>query len=65
MLPKIHKKKEIIDHIKSSDQDFVEMLPPKDLTSRPIIAGPMSPTQRLSEILDTIKTTGNKIENIH
>ena len=54
VLPKIHKSKEIINHIKSSDQDFVEMLPPKDLKSRPIIAGPMSPTQRLSEFLDTL-----------
>ena len=54
VLPKIRKSKEVICHIKSFDQDFVKMLPPKDLKSRPMIAGPMSPTQRLSEFLDTL-----------
>ena len=54
VLPTIHKSKEIITEITSSNQEFIEMLPPLDLKGRPIIAGPVSPTQRLSEIFDTM-----------
>ena len=54
MLPKIHKSKEIIGKISSSNQEFVEMSPPTDLKGRPIVAGPVSPTQRLSEFIDTL-----------
>ena len=54
VLPKIHKSKEIIGKISSSNQEFVEMSPPTDLKGRPIVAGPVSPTQRLSEFIDTL-----------
>ena len=54
VLPKIHKNKDIIDQISSSEHDFIEISPPQDLKGRPIIAGPVSPTQRLSEFLDTL-----------
>ena len=54
VLPKIHKSKIILDKIASSNQDFIQMSPPDDLKGRPIIAGPISPTQRLSEFLDVI-----------
>ena len=54
VLPKIHKSKPIIDQINSSHTNYVEMAPPQDLKGRPIIAGPVAPTQRLSEFLDTL-----------
>ena len=54
VLPKIHKSKEIIDEICSSNEDFVQMSPPNDLKGRLIVAGPVSPTQRLSEFIDTL-----------
>ena len=54
VLPKIHKSKEIIGKISSSNQEFVEMSPPTDLKGRPIVAGPVSPTQRLSEFVHTL-----------
>ena len=54
VLPKIHKSKPIIDQITSSHNDYAEMTPPQGLKGRPIIAGPVAPTQRLSEILDTL-----------
>lgn len=53
-LPKIHKSKEIIRIIKEENKIYVEVDPPNDLKSRPIIAGPVAPTQRLSEFLDTV-----------
>ena len=59
VLPKIHKSKEIIGKISSSNQEFVEMSPPTDLKGRPIVAGPVSPTQRLSEFIDTINDIDN------
>ena len=54
VLPKIHKSKDIIDQISSSERDFIEISPSEDLKGRPIIAGPVSPTQRLSKFLDTL-----------
>ena len=53
VLPKIHKSKDIIEKVRQSNAEFIEMQPPSTLKSRPIIAGPSSPTQRLSEFLDT------------
>ena len=54
ILPKIHKSTEIIQAIARSDKDYIEMSPPDNLKGRPIVAGPASPTQRLSEFLDTL-----------
>ena len=38
----------------SSERDLIEISPPEDVKDRPIIAGPVSPTQRLSEFLDNL-----------
>ena len=54
VLPKIHKSKEIINTITKSNDEYIEMSPPHNLKGRPIIVGPVSPTQRLSEFLDTL-----------
>ena len=54
ILPKFHKSTEIIQAIARSDKDYIEMSPPDNLKGRPIVAGPASPTQRLSEFLDTL-----------
>ena len=45
---------EIIQGIARSDKDYIEMSPLDNLKERPIVAGPASPTQRLSEFLDTL-----------
>ncbi len=52
--PKIHKNKAIIEACSNSTTDFIQMNVPQDLKGRPIIAGPESPTQRLSELLEKI-----------
>ena len=54
ILPKIHKSTEIIQAIARSDKGYIEMSPPDNLKGRLIVAGPASPTQRLSEFLDTL-----------
>ena len=52
--PKIHKSKIIIEKIKNHNNIYLEMAPPDDLKGRPIIAGPNSPTQHLSKLLEKI-----------
>ena len=52
--PKVHKNKEIINACKTSNTDYIHMSVPPDLKGRPIIAGPESPTQRLSELLEKL-----------
>ena len=54
-LPKIHKSK-IIQHAISNapDKELIQNISPTDLTFRPIIAGPASPTHRLSNFLHLI-----------
>lgn len=52
--PKIHKNKSIIDEMNKVNAPYLEMDPPQDLKGRPIIAGPNSPTQHLSQLLDKI-----------
>lgn len=53
-LPKIHKSKEIQEKIKTACSSYVKIPKPEDLKLRPIIAGPSSPTQRLSNLLDLV-----------
>ncbi len=54
-LPKVHKSKTIQDAIKSSDNDnIVEIKSPCDLKFRPIVAGPVCPTSRLSSFVDIL-----------
>ena len=52
--PKVHKSKEIIRACTNNNTDYLHMTVPKDLKGRPIIAGPESPTQRLSELLEKL-----------
>ena len=54
-LPKIHKSKIIQDAISTSPQSqMIEINCPDDLTFRPIVAGPLCPTHRLSNFLHLI-----------
>ena len=52
--PKVHKNKTIIEAVKESNCDYIHIPTPPDLKGRPIVAGPASPTQRLSEMLEKI-----------
>lgn len=51
-LPKIHKSKIIGEAIKIQNSDYITCLKPEDLTFRPIVGGPKSPTQR--QLLDIL-----------
>ena len=53
-LPKILKSKEINEACKSSFSKYVELELPDPLPFRPIIAGPMCETHRLSNFLDIL-----------
>ena len=53
-LPKIHKSKEIRENIQGNQDTYVKIPRPSDLKLRPIVAGPSSSTQRLSNLLDLI-----------
>ncbi|XP_061187186.1 uncharacterized protein LOC133195360 [Saccostrea echinata] len=53
-LPKIHKCKEIQKNVKKCNSTYIKLPRPNDLKLRPIIAGPTSSTQRLSNLLDII-----------
>lgn len=53
-LPKIHKSKEIQDAVKNCADIYIKIPQPTDLKIRPIVAGPASSTQRLSNLLDII-----------
>ena len=54
--PKIHKSKIIKEQIKKSNTEYIHIECTSDLTARPIVAGPVSPTQRLSELLEKFMT---------
>ncbi|XP_060085696.1 uncharacterized protein LOC132565106 [Ylistrum balloti] len=53
-LPKIHKSKEVQTAIAQQRSEYIVMPPAKDLKMRPIVAGPASPTHRLSNFLDIL-----------
>ena len=53
-LPKIHKSKLIKDSVAKQNSEYVTCENPDDLTFRPIVGGPVAPTQRLSNLLDII-----------
>ena len=53
-LPKIHKSKLIKDAVAKEISEYVTCENPDDLTFRPIVGGPVAPTQRLSNLLDII-----------
>ena len=52
--PKVHKSKTIIEMCKTTCSEYVHMPVPADLKGRPIIAGPVAPTQRLSELIEKL-----------
>ena len=54
VLPKIHKSTSIIEKVSQNNSSYIHMDVPNDLKGRPIVAGPSSPTHRLSELLDLI-----------
>ena len=53
-LPKIHKSEIICEALKNYSGDCINIHRPMDLKFRPIVAGPVSPTSRLSELIDCI-----------
>ena len=53
-LSKIHKSTTIQMAIKEQNSEYVKLNPPADLKMRPIVAGPCSPTHRLSNFLDIV-----------
>ena len=53
-LPKVHKSDAINNAIRSSNTEYISILAPDDLTFRPIVAGPVCPTSRLSHIIDIL-----------
>ena len=53
-LPKIHKSKLIKDAVAKQNSEYVTCENPDDLTFRPIVGGPVAPTQRRSNLLDII-----------
>ena len=55
-MPKINKCQEILEEIEKSNEVYIQMESPNSLKGRPIIAGPNSPTQRLSSLLEKILT---------
>ena len=56
VLPKIHKNEAIISKMKEANKEYIKMEVPPDLKARPIVAGPNSPTQRLSELMEKLLT---------
>ena len=56
VMPKINKCQEILEEIEKSNEVYIQMESPNSLKGRPIIAGPNSPTQRLSSLLEKILT---------
>ena len=53
-LPKIHKSLSIQNAMKSTNNIYLHMPPPSDLSFRFITAGPSSPTSKLSDFLDIL-----------
>ena len=54
-MPKINKCQEILEEIEKSNEIYIQMESPNSLKGRPIIAGPNSPAQKLSSLLEKIQ----------
>ena len=54
VLPKVHKSKEITGIVEENPVDYLKIKKIPEISSRPIVAGPDSPTHRLSTFLDII-----------
>ena len=55
-LPKVHKSQTINNAIENTCSDYICTQSPQDLTFRPIVAGPVCATSRLSHLMDCILT---------
>ena len=53
-LPKIHKSAQIQSAVNLQGTEYIKVNPPTDLKLRPIIAGPVCPTHRLSNLIDMV-----------
>ena len=53
-LPKIHKSKQINEACTISQDNYVEIEAPENLNFRPIVAGPLCETHRLSNFIDIL-----------
>ena len=53
-LPKVHRSEIINEALRSQKTEVITVLKPADLKLRPIIAGPICPTHRLSHFIDII-----------
>ena len=53
-LPKIDKNKEINEACAKSISNYIELPPSSDLSFRPIVAGPVCETHRLSNFIDIL-----------
>ena len=53
-LPKVHKSKRINEQIQKTKTEYISVAQPQDLSFRPIIAGPVCITSRLSDFLDIL-----------
>ena len=53
-LPKIHKSKLIKTKCKETTTNYLELVDPEDLTFRPIVAGTICETHRLSNLIDIL-----------
>ena len=53
-LPKIHKSQIIQNACKIKHSEYIEVIDPEDLEFRPIVAGPLCETSRLSCLLDIL-----------
>ena len=53
-LPKIHKSEAVKNAIQEQNATYIKLQAPPDLKLRPIVAGPASPTHRLSNFIDIV-----------
>ena len=54
VLPKVHKSKEIAGFVEENPVDYLKIKDIPEISSRPIVVGPNSPTHHLSTFLDII-----------
>ncbi|CAI9717422.1 Hypothetical predicted protein [Octopus vulgaris] len=62
-LPKIQKSEDIQQAVREQGSEYIQVLYPKDLKLRPIIAGPACPTHRLSNFDIILKSLCTYIPN--
>ena len=53
-VPKIHKSKLILEKCQETYSPYLELKDPSDLKFRPIVAGPVCETRKLSNLIDIL-----------